>query len=58
MLGVVQLQGAADAIDDRFGYPCRVAALNALVVLRTHPGYEGDLFAPEAWHAAATAEVR
>src|SRR3954453_70149 len=58
VLGFVELQGAADAVDDRFGDAGGVAALEALVVLRAHPGHERDLFATQPRDAAATAEVR
>ena len=57
VLGLVELQGAADAVDDGLGDAGGVAAFEALVVLGAHPGEQGDLFAAEPGHAAAAAEV-
>ena len=57
VFGLVELQGAADAVEDRLGDAGRVAAFEAHVVLGAHPGEQGDLFTAKALDAAAAAEV-
>ena len=57
VFGIVELQGPADSVDDLLRYPGRVAALEALVVLGTHSGDEGDLFSAQPRHSTTTAEV-
>jgi hypothetical protein len=57
MLCLIELKGAAYPVDDGLGDPGRVAALKSDVVLRTHAGEQGDLFAVQTLHPPATAEV-
>ena len=57
MLGFVELQGPADAVQDGFGDAGRVAAFEAYVVFGAHAGEEGDLFAAETLDATPAAEV-
>jgi len=56
-LGVVELEGSADALEHGFGDADGVAAFEADVVLDAHAGEQRDLLAAQAGHASATAEV-
>ena len=56
MFGVVELQCAADAVQDGVGYPGSVAAFEADVVLNTDAGDEGDFLAAKPVDAAAAPE--
>ena len=56
-LGLVELEGVGDAVDDAFGDAGGVAALEADVVLRGDPGQQCDLLAAQAGHAAAVVAV-
>ena len=47
-LGLIQLQGASDAVDDALGDAGGVAALEPRVVLAGDAGQEGDLVAAQA----------
>ena len=57
VFGVVELQGAADAVDDGFGDTGGVAPFEAFVVLRAHSRHQRDFLAAQPRHPAATAEV-
>jgi hypothetical protein len=58
-LGLVELQGAPDAVDDAFGDPDGVAALELCVVLDRDAGEGGDLLPAQARDPPAlTAIVR
>ena len=57
VLGLVELQGSADAVQDGLGDAGPVAAFEPDVVLGAHPGEEGDLFAAQPLHPASSAEV-
>jgi hypothetical protein len=50
-LGVVELQGAGERIEDAVGGAAQVAALESHVVLDAHAGEHGDLFATKAGDA-------
>jgi hypothetical protein len=56
-LGVVELQRPRDRIQHALGGAADVAALQLGVVVEADVGEHGDLFAPQAGHAAFTAEV-
>ncbi len=57
MLGLVELQGSTDPVQDGLGDPGPVAPFEPDVVLGAHPGQEGNLFTAQAFHAAASTEV-
>ena len=57
VFGLVELQGPADAVEDRLGDAGRVAAFESDVVLGAHAGEQGDLFAAQSLHPATAAEV-
>ena len=54
-LGLVELEGVADAVEDAVGDAADVAALEPGVVLDADAGEEGDLFAAQAGDAAVRA---
>jgi len=54
-LGLVELKGARDGIKDVVGDAADVPLLQTHVPVGAHPGQHGDLFAPQAGHAAAAA---
>ena len=56
-LGLVELQGVGDAVDDALGDAGGVAALEPDVVLRRDAGEQGDLLAAQARDASAVAAV-
>ncbi len=58
MLGLVEAQRAADAVDDGIRHALGLTTFEALVVLGTHPGHEGYLFPTQPRHAATSAEIR
>ena len=49
-LGVVELQGPGQRVEDALGDPGEVAALELGVVLDADPGQVGDLAAPQPGH--------
>jgi hypothetical protein len=51
-LGVVELQGAGERLQDAVGDAAGVSALQALVVLEADAGQRGDLLAAQSLHAA------
>ena len=57
VLGLVELQGPADAVEDRLGDSGGVSAFEAHVVLGAHPGEQRHLLAAQPCHAAPSAEV-
>jgi hypothetical protein len=54
-LGLIELQGARERVQDRLGYASEVAALKAGVILVADPSEDRYLLALEALDAAATA---
>jgi hypothetical protein len=52
VLGLVELQGSADAVEDSLGDAGPVPAFEPHV-LGAHPGEQGDLFAAQPLHAAS-----
>ena len=57
MLGLVELQGSTDAVDDGVGDAGGVTPFETLVVLGAHAREQGDLLAAQAWNAATATEV-
>ena len=57
VFGLVELQGSADAVEDRLRDAGPVAAFQPHVALGAHTGEEGDLFAAQPLHPAASPEV-
>jgi len=57
VFGFVELEGAADAVEDGLAHAGGVAAFEAGVVLHADPRDQRDLFPAQASDAAAAAEV-
>ena len=55
-LGVVELEGAADGVENIVRDPASVTAFEPRVVLDADPRHERHLLAPQAAHPAVTAE--
>ncbi len=53
---VVEVQGAGEGVEDAGGDAGKVAAFEAGVVVHTHPGQQGDLFAAQSGDAPVAAE--
>lgn len=55
-LGVVELQGPGEGVEDLFGDPGEVSPLEPDVVVGADTGEEGDLLAAQSGDAALVAE--
>jgi hypothetical protein len=56
-LGLVEVQGTSDAVDDAVGDTGRVPALEPRVVVGRHAGQQRHLLASQTRHASALAAV-